>query len=98
MPERAFEPIHANWNPCAEAFFFWRLMWMNKETLECAQADILMTEKQLAWLIREYPLEATIIKDIYEQRKETWKAFQFLCAHPEAAPEFQRAALSQSRS
>ena len=95
LPTKEFEGINSHWNPQAEAFYFWRFVRMNKMTLESAQRYMLMTEEQLRWLIKSSPIERTVLEAIYEQRLETWKAFQFLCAHPEKAPEFKKAATSQ---
>ncbi len=61
-----------------------------------AKENILMAERQLRWLRQTWPLEATIMEEIYEQRLQTWKDFLYLCKRPEEAPEFQRAAVIQS--
>jgi len=98
LPTKEFEGINARWNPQGEAFHFWRLVRINKMTLESVQQYILMTEKQLRWLIKSSPPERAVIEAIYEQRVDTWKAFQFLCAHPEKAQEFKQAAMSQGAS
>jgi hypothetical protein len=95
--------ITANWNPRAEAFFFWRLIrleriaggksraWFRAQC-ELAEKEILMTTKQALWLIQQHPLDANVIKQIYYQRKETCRAFRFLRANPRSAPKFRKSA------
>ena len=92
--ERETEPIDCRWSASAEAFFFWRLIMMNKVTPEAAERDIRMTKRQLWWLSKNFPLDVRIIKEIFARREETWKAFRYLCAHPEAAEAFQKEILS----
>lgn len=89
---REFEGINPHWNPKAEAFFFWRLVQMKKATAHTVQQDLLMTEQSLQRLIRQYPQEKGTLKDIYEQRLETWKEFCYLLKHPQAVGKFKRAA------
>lgn len=93
--ERQAEPIDCRWSAPSEAFFFWRLVMMNKVTPEAAEHDIRMTKRQLQWLVHDFPLDARVIKQIFLRREETWKAFRYLCAHPEAAQRFQEEALAQ---
>lgn len=94
--EPEFEAINANWHPPTEAFFFWRLVFRGVLSPEQAKKDILMTETQLGWLIHQYPLDAPILREIYWLRKQTYKAFLFLCANPEAAQEIEKLASSKA--
>lgn len=66
-------------------------MQVRKLSFDQAKKDILMTERQLARLREGWPLEARMMEAIYELRLTTWKDFLYLCKHPEAGPEFQRA-------
>ena len=90
------ESITAHWSSRAEAHSFWRLVKTGKLSFHKAKQDILMSERQLRWLRAGWPLESGVMEAIYELRVATWKAFLYLCTHPEFASGFQRAALMQS--
>ena len=90
------ESITAHWSSRAEAHSFWRLVVTGHMNFYQAKNAILMTQRQFTWLCDQWRLESVVMGAIYKQRKATWKAFLYLCTHPESASEFQRAALMQS--
>jgi hypothetical protein len=92
------ESISVHWSSRAEAFSFWKLVLRDKLSFHQAKKEILMTERQLAWLREGWPLEARMMEAIHEQRLDTWKDFLYLCEHPEAAPEFQRAFIQSGKA
>ena len=88
--QQQYEAIGANWNTKATAALFFQMMLGDAISFEQAERLILMRPKQLTWLCKSSPLEALIIKQIFERRCQTYKDFLFLCAHPERAEEFRK--------
>ncbi len=90
---KKFLPISSFWSPKAQAYAFWFLVRIQKKcTFTQAKRDILMTMRQLTFLLESATaIERVILDAIYTKRQQTWTEFLYLCCHPEAAAEYRAA-------
>ena len=69
--KQGFSEITSDWSIPREAEFFMFLIHQGKITYEKAKIDILMTDEQLHWLIREHCGAEWCLRRIQELRKRT---------------------------
>ena len=69
------EQVSDHWNVRGEAKDFLRMVLGGQLTAEQARTDILMTDKQAAYLLRHEQCDPAMLQRIKWRREWTWKAF-----------------------